>query len=980
MAPTRGNIFSETLQEITNTKLEELSKGRADFESKKAAVLSRLQTEQADRAKRVYILAEGVKHCSGVKTDKVSGKVLRGQTNNPALEIELKNLDSLLAQALYDPSVSVKSFKAWETSLLHHLNSQSLKYQYASLYAELVTEWLSSKKSKQGSASAESTGVPVVEKETASDEKRTAARLNWERTVFEPAPVDERKLRIFLASLFHDRDDTGRKKSVLDNMRKSVTEFENQLAPRAQFTVTTLDWVIRGLLTSDLLSDEKREVLKSFQHSSVILSEIADVLNMRLAALDNWSWGDSVAVEQQRKIGGVYNIHMHEDLLQAIFLQYIGTKWSVFFKRALKRFRAYGGPWKNIRADVPTMDKKRLGYYLGSYSREPSVQHIRRSIHRKDYFLSHLLDSDFQRIEIKDGEEEAEFEESDDDMGYALLDEDAPLERLISRKSAPTVGQGKGLGKGGAMRHRKIFSERDPDDTETDDEGYPSTPSKKPIDAKQKLLHLLSTEIAINTKLHGEITAVRTSFDNWESLLPHATVRTILEFFGVSTQWLNFFSKFLEAPLTFVDQYETAAPRTRRRGAPSSHVLSAVFGEVTLFCLDFSINQLANGALSYRLYDDIWFWNPDHKVSVKTWDAIQQFAAVTGTSLNLPKTGTVRISGDPDVVLEVDKSLPEGSISWGFLRLSPENGRFEINQPMVEKHIGELRKQLQAKHGSVFEFIQTWNTYAATFFTSNFGKAANCFGRQHVDLMLATHSRIQREIFKPGSPLSVNDSTENASVVAYLKNLIGKRFNVDDIPDAYFFFPVELGGLDLQSPFISILQIRDSILKDPSTLVEKFEENERDCYYRAKLAFEKGEVTERARSDLEDPDWEPVDKEDRERFISFEEFSRWREEYSLGSDYELSEVYETLLEKPNQETLELDNERVASSILALERQRNLRGIMSNWEQMEPYWKWVVMQYGPEVIDRFGGLNIVDAGLLPMGMVSLFRDKRVNWQG
>jgi len=53
--------------------------------------------------------------------------------------------------------------------------------------------------------------------------------------------------------------------------------------------------------------------------------------------------------------------------------------------------------------------------------------------------------------------------------------------------------------------------------------------------------------------------------------------------------------------------------------------------------------------------------------------------------------------------------------------------------------------------------------------------------------------------------------------------------------------------------------------------------------------------------------------------------------------------------------------------------------MSYWGGMEPYWKWITMLYAPEVIDRFGGINLVDTGLLPMGMVSLFRNQRVKWQ-
>ena len=50
-----------------------------------------------------------------------------------------------------------------------------------------------------------------------------------------------------------------------------------------------------------------------------------------------------------------------------------------------------------------------------------------------------------------------------------------------------------------------------------------------------------------------------------------------------------------------------------------------------------------------------------------------------------------------------------------------------------------------------------------------------------------------------------------------------------------------------------------------------------------------------------------------------------------------------------------------------------------WHSMSPYWKWVVMLYGPEMVDTFGGLQIVDLGLLPMSMVGLFKSGRVSWQ-
>jgi hypothetical protein len=48
--------------------------------------------------------------------------------------------------------------------------------------------------------------------------------------------------------------------------------------------------------------------------------------------------------------------------------------------------------------------------------------------------------------------------------------------------------------------------------------------------------------------------------------------------------------------------------------------------------------------------------------------------------------------------------------------------------------------------------------------------------------------------------------------------------------------------------------------------------------------------------------------------------------------------------------------------------------------MAAYWKWIAQMYGPEMCERFGGLNVVDPGLLPIGMVGFFRMRRTKWQG
>lgn len=490
------------------------------------------------------------------------------------------------------------------------------------------------------------------------------------------------------------------------------------------------------------------------------------------------------------------------------------------------------------------------------------------------------------------------------------------------------------------------------------------------MDTKQFLLHLLSTELLVNTRLHGEFTVSRSEFESWFPNLPHSTIMSVLSFFGVSKKWQGFFRTFLSAPLKFPDDLE---PRERKRGVPGAHALSAVCGEVILFCMDYSVNQATDGAQLYRMHDDFWLWSKDHNTVVKGWKSIITFSDVMGVSLNKGKTGTVRIVRDyvePQALdssfisntsltepmerqpAPISQELPQGEIRWGFLSMDPVTGRFIIDQDMVDKHIQSLETQLAEKSSSIFGWIQAWNTYAGTFFKTNFGKPANCYGREHVDMLLDTMKRIQTKIFG------------DSNVIQYLKSEIGKRFDVHSIPDGYLYFPTQLGGLELQNPFIGLLQVRNSVWGSPASVLDDFLEQEQEAYRKAKIAWEAGKVQ---RSNPRSPV-----PNNCSTFFSFEEYSKHCEEFYAGHEGNLLGVYEELLQQPTKEDVNFDVESEGGGQLCW-RTLNAAG-MEDGEK-----RWVAMTYGREMIDLFGGLEIVDKGLLPMGMVGLFRSGRVKWQ-
>ncbi|KAL6718517.1 hypothetical protein ACLMJK_004609 [Lecanora helva] len=962
-----GSVYSQTLREITNTKLLELAKKRTSFEQQRNQLLDVVNSDK-DAFKKLESLTEGLKACFSVSTS--DGRVVLNRSRNARLEVDLKNLDRFLAQAKYDPSVSLKTLGQWQKIFLRHLDMQSLKFEYASLYGQLTNEWLSDKGSSK--TPIEDTDTDMEDFEHVNGKKKVESRERWEQSVFASKEVDTVAIDALLAELFESTpDDSKHLLKALQILRKKVENFELQMRANPNFDHSSLRWTINGLLTSDLLEDDKRDALRDFLGNQAILEEIADVLNMRMASLEDWTWGDEVLLDERRQLNGTHKIHMREDLLQAIFLQHIGVRWSVFWKKTFLEFRKSPNVWKSSRASISLIDRKRRQYFLGTDDDHPNLVSKKQSIYRRDYFMSQLLDSEDQESFGEEGDDEADFED------FALA-QPVPMlaPRTRTKQTARTTAPRKQLASKAARKAAPStggVKVPDEDDYYEDDRNK----ARNVMEAKQNLLHLLSTDVLIKTRLQGGITCFRSQIEDLYPLLPHTTIGRVLSFFGVSKRWLSFFQKFLKAPLKFADD-SFADPRQRQNGTPGAHVLSEVFGETVLFCLDFQVNQEAGGELLWRMQDDLWFWSSNHETCVKAWSTVKKFMEVLGLQLNGARSGAVRMARkNPDsnalAALDPGDGLPKGQIRWGMLVLNPNSGRFEIDQEMVDKHIEELSRQLQDKTSKVFSWIKAWNSYAATFFTSNFGKPANCFGRQHLDNMLATHERIQRKIFSESAKAIGTRSTDReGSLISFLRYEIEARFGVHDVPDGYFYLPTELGGLEIRNPFVGLLQIRDTVQDDPNKLLDEFEEAEKEAYRFAKTQFENDEV-----------DRDPNEKyvpEDMHQFFSFEEYTKYREELTFDVEANLVDFFSSLLSKPTEEPVDThDCGNVKVALNALGTRTDLRGILSNWYSMEPYWKWIAQLYGPEIIEKFGGFDVVDPGVLPMGMVSLFRSGRVNWQ-
>lgn len=584
---------------------------------------------------------------------------------------------------------------------------------------------------------------------------------------------------------------------------------------------------------------------------------------------------------------------MDEDILQAIFLQYLGIQWSIAMKGMLKSLISNTDVWKRPQKHmIPKEAVFRREYFLGKTQSDFSqgLARQKKQAYENDYFLAQLPD---------------------------------------------TVQAGA----------RASYDDQEDDETVGD--------TKTPLQIRKQLLHQIGAELLIHRALHGEVAVVQSDLQWFYTSLSHSTIFTVLRYLGMPESWISFFRTYLETPLRMLHEgQQEPEVRIRRRGVPIAHAISNFMAEVVLFVLDLAVNREAEGTPLYRLTDDIWIWG-DPALCKDAWRAVERSVKVLGLTINEKKSGSI----SPGVLGEAE-SLPKGDVKWGFLKLDAGTGQWIIDRDQVDRHTKQLKRQLLATK-SVLSFCQLWNSCIDRFFKRVFGEPANCFGREHVDSILLTYKSIQAQLFD-----SAMDECD--SVTGYLKRIIGERFGVTDIPDGFFYLPEELGGLALCNPFVDYLCIRDQLVTSPEKPMDDFLAREKEAYQQAREYFNTHGGYATSSKSRE----QKIKEGDKEQFMTFTEFAQYRE---LTSD-DLKRTCNTLCTTPKATVIDRSTDAWGAFYRLPYDQKDLF-----WQDKKGGTTWLAHLYAPELVQRFGGLNIVDKGLLPLGVMQMLRSKKVTWQ-
>lgn len=862
-----SKTFGETLHFITNVKLEELERQRLNYAKHHDEVISQAMEADGDPVRQLEVLIQGMRNWSG--------------TWSP--NARPHELSQFIDHARKNPSFPKPIIDSWISAAKTQLSYEEKRFKFAALFGQLLTEWLGSKGNS---------GKPV-EFEHVSRHNTSEQKAKLESIIFEAKSVDVNSLKGYLDDLFSKEAAS----EALEEFRKRISAFSYELRTR-EIDVDELKQVIRSALQTDLLSDKKQATLRDFLTKSIILKELAGILDMQLHSLETWSWPeDGVSLEARRHLNGKVRFYLDSEIMNTLLLHYVGTLWACEFHSAIKDLRS-SQVWKKVPRNLTQDDMARRRAFLGSEGNHTTLRQKREKYQNDNYVMCQLP---------------ASLEASMD----SYSDEPKP-------QSSPWASRGPRF--------------------------------ESPVELKQSLLNILSADVAINKFKFNECAVVRTDLEWFGPSLPFDTIIAVLRFFGMPEKDLQFVSTFLSCPVKFKDDPSSSA-RVRKRGVPISHALSTLCGEIVLFVMDFAVNQRTDGLFLYRIHDDFWLWDTKADRCAKAWAEMQRFCQLAGMSFNASKTGSVvvRPEGNQAVL-----NLPEGEVRWGFLKMDT-SAEFVVDQDMIDEHITEMRRQLDAT-SSVFEWVQAYNKYMA-FIVRNCGAPVIVCGVKHVDTIIDALARIQRILFEDGL---------NAKVGKMLE----QRFGVDavSIPQGWYFWPCALGGLEVKDFITKFLMLRDGYGYRPvKTILEDAVRKEEKAYEKAKESWKEAPTTRSILWRLEDIK-SKIKADDP--FFSKDEYDRGWEECS----HAWVDAYSRLLETPTIKAV-TSTPRLESAIevLSSEGLAAFHSSSPSWSSFDHYWQYIVGIYHEEILQKLGSLELVGPSLVPISMLSIFKSSKLRWE-
>ena len=374
------SVPSTIVQFITSTKLQELEKQK----NAHSLVLNRISLTEDDIVRRLEVLLEVVSTMSGTGALDPSSVIWT--------KLDPSNLDLMLSMARRDPTFNKDVLKSWVGVLEAHITHSSTRFEFAQLLGELFNEWLTSGDAdavnkitgsvvevKSDMDADDETFVKVESKETVEDKGCT-----WP-TFSEANAINTEGLISYLTDIFSNNSAAG---LALLTLRADIDKLAQNYTVKDSITTSDVFDAIISILNSDIAGQDKRNTLHELSENDAILEDISNIISMRLHNLAAWSWPQGVASMT----------FVDLDIIDAIFLNFIGLKWQNHFRQAFETMLR-GQKWKCER--LSAIEIQRREALLGEKPSPAGIE-LHRQQDRARYFCCHRLHSDVFTVRDKD--------------------------------------------------------------------------------------------------------------------------------------------------------------------------------------------------------------------------------------------------------------------------------------------------------------------------------------------------------------------------------------------------------------------------------------------------------------------------------------------------------------------------------------------------------------------------------------------------
>lgn len=860
----------------------------------------------------------------------------------------------------HDSSISHEKLLSLERQIMERLHKQLNRYETTSLHLDLMKEVMGS--DKHGESSTPSLNALSLEDEFEVVEDGLEAL--WEKfqaEAFTAKDVDVEALEAYLAGSVEGNGCSADLEELRDDMRRYGEEI---LDGDIEIEEAELEWCIMDLLKNDLISDNKKKTLQGYIQNQVALKELLGVLNMK--SIRQWGWkrtNKGLPVAARRDIEGHYHMAVEEDLMDTLFLHCVAIGWAQKLKTCLSDYIRYMN--RSNKRELSSADRKEHEFFLEMMPYEPPPP-------PEPKFCPELLGAcpplppplpDVWVMPKHKTKKKAP-EAYPGPMCIAPPPPPPPFSVVMPPPPPPPPRMSKCHisetldDERHCVYKRDFFMSRLP----TVDGCRPKTVPSEEVQAN--LIKVLAAELKLRAAFDGQPTCTAVEFHSLATALPHQTALTVLKFLGVPEVFTDFFARYLAADMNIGPSSHGTRDRvlTRACGVPERHGLELLFTEAVMFFAELAVLKKV-GLPMYRLGPKCYFVGTEAQSEVVAKE-LASFSQHTKLDFD-------------------DVSVQSEHLDIGFLELS--DNAPTVMQSAVDAYARRVKKQLLAQT-TVFDWIRVWNSTIGTYAAHLFGPLVDMFGKDHLQSVKVAYHQIFNLVFE-----------NELGLTNHLQGMLRARsyFALTSSPlalEAIIYLPQSFGGLGVKSPFVALNLARNMDCDANSMIKDYFDTETR--YYDAALknwsALSQDDVTKKhaavfpdgndqAISASRDADSGPTTFMTKEALTRHREYARFPHlPPGLHRDYIYSmprscpgalripcilDLYQALLNET------VDDVFVSERIKDEVRES---GPCKRWGKLSKEDQWVLMMYGDECLERFGGLDIWCERFVPQIAMAMCR--------